>query len=167
MIGKQHNCPRCGTTHPVGDHLEEVDMHNIYKTEEREQRELREATEAYRQVKRDRELVLGTSFGIYVVASLLLFFGSGSMITVGATGLALSLTLFFISELYLKGQLGRRQFEMDLAIATYYRKKSLPFYYELLEKFGDDPHIKVRLSDNGMIQLKDTRERSTDGEVER
>lgn len=72
--------------------------------------------------------------------------------------LAAFVVLVFNSTVLHWKLLSRRRICQNL-LDAFVRKKALPLYHDMLEKFADQPHLHIHLSDNGTIVITDRRQK--------
>jgi hypothetical protein len=125
-----------------------------------EEQAINDAIDAHREARQDERNTLRLAVVLYFVG--LFMQGLSDKDTrphnIG-TALLICAILVFGVHLLLGFRTIKYKFKAKELMDPYLRKKALPFYQELTEKFADEPGIHLHLEEDGKILVTDRRQR--------
>jgi hypothetical protein len=131
------------------------DKNNFIETEKpAEIVEIEEAQEAIREVLWWKKRLDWTGWIFYAIGFFMwaILDNERSLIVV-----LMALSILVFSSTVLNWRLLKRRMICQDLLDAFTRKKALPLYHEMLEKFADQPHLHIHLSENGTIVITDRR----------
>jgi hypothetical protein len=142
---------------PHSDQTEEVDFTKNVRKLPPEIIEIHEAQDAVKDLLWWKQRLDATAIVAYIAFGVIWIIRDVS--APALIGMCFAGLLWIFSNTVLSNQVGKRRIRTWKLICAYNRKKAVPLYHDLLEKFADQPHLHIHLDDDGTIQITDRRDK--------
>lgn len=117
-----------------------------------EEKEINEAIDVFTDALQFQFFVFKVAGISYLVGLPLFIFGNESIERIGMA-LTLIGVFSFCYHAILSFGIAKKKRAVDELLKPYLKRKSLPLFQDLVEKFADDPDIRFRHEDNGTITV--------------
>lgn len=121
-----------------------------------EVREIKQSQEAIHEVLWWKKRLGITGWVMYAIAAFIWIVQDNDR---GVILLLMAFAVLIFNATVLQWKLSKRRMITQNLLNSFMRKKAVPFYQELCEKFADQPHLHIHLSEDGTIQITDRSQR--------
>lgn len=129
-------------------------MTDFYKSElTPEAQKVSDALDAHHQARSDEHRVFWVGWGFLIVSILMSISGNKEL----GAGLMLSAAICLALNFVLSLRTYQRRTKAKKLLDIFKYKQAVPLYWELVEKFAEEPKVHIHLNDNGSITVTDNR----------